>query len=218
LTAAISQPPLQLSSMRNQERNHATQLWLFFRKGNEAFRDRRGRSRERRGADGSHRTSGTRTARWGTHRFRASAAGPSRHPCSAFPGAIGPGRPASGPARPPAGVSLQFLCKEACVPFAKKLAKKPARPVQAEQLKDRFLVRFRFDLPQPPAGAAVFGLFEEWERGVSAQARTAARTQGAEGPHRILRAGAGRREKVGLGPAAKWITPDGSGEPSYQRT
>src|SRR5262249_51506920 len=28
-----------------------------------------------------------------------------------------------------------------------------ARPVQTEQLKDRFLVRFRSDLPQPPAAA-----------------------------------------------------------------
>src|SRR5262249_55894725 len=34
-----------------------------------------------------------------------------------------------------------------------QLLRRLARPVQAEQLKDRFLVRFRFDLPQPPAAA-----------------------------------------------------------------
>src|SRR5262249_57096 len=33
-----------------------------------------------------------------------------------------------------------------------------ARPVQAEQLKDHFLIRFGLDFPQPPAGALDTGL------------------------------------------------------------
>src|SRR5262249_11261760 len=36
---------------------------------------------------------------------------------------------------------------------AGQLRRRLARPVQTEQLKDRFLVRFRLDLPQPSTGA-----------------------------------------------------------------